>query len=41
MAVADRALDGRRSGGFFGGNAGEAELRRYIGELDEETKRRI
>jgi hypothetical protein len=40
-AVLDQVLDGRRYGAFSWGNTVEAEVRRYIAELDEATKRRI
>ncbi len=40
-AVIDQLLDGRRSGAFSWHKAVETEARRYIGELDEATKRKI
>jgi len=41
IAVIEQLLDGRRYGAFSWHNAVETEVRGYIGELDEETKRRI
>ena len=40
-AVIDQLLDGKRSGAFSWHKAVETEVRRYIGELDEATKRKI
>jgi hypothetical protein len=40
-AVVDQLLDGRRYGAFSWHKAVETEVRRYIAELDERTKRRI
>ena len=40
-AVIDQLLDGRRYGAFSWHKAVETEVRSYIGELNEETKRRI
>ena len=40
-AVVDQLLDGRRYGAFSWHSAVETEVRGYIAELDEETKRRI
>ena len=40
-AVIDQLLDGRRYGAFSWHKAVETEVRRYIGELDEATKRKI
>ena len=40
-AVIDQLLDGRRYGAFSWHKAVETEVRGYIGELNEVTKRRI
>ena len=40
-AVIEQRLDGRRYGAFSWHNAVETEVRTYIGELSEETKRKI
>ena len=40
-AVIDQLFDGRRYGAFSWHKAVEMEVRRYIGELDEATKRKI
>jgi hypothetical protein len=40
-AVVDQLLDGSRSGAFSWHRAVETEVRGYIAEMDEETKRRI
>jgi hypothetical protein len=40
-AVIDQLLDGSRYGAFSWQRAVETEVRRYIAELDEETRRRI
>ena len=40
-AVIDQLLDGRRYGAFSWHTAVETEVHRYIGELDEATKRKI
>jgi hypothetical protein len=40
-AVIEQLLDDRRSGAFSWHKAVETEVRRYIGELDEATKRKI
>jgi hypothetical protein len=40
-AVVDQLLDGRRYGAFSWHRAVEAEVRDYIAEMDEGTKRRI
>lgn len=41
QAVIDQLFDGRRSGAFSWQSAVETDVRRYIAELDEPTKRRI
>ena len=40
-AIIDQLLDGRRYGAFSWQNALSKEVKRYIAELDEDTKRRI
>ena len=40
-AVIEQLLDGSRSGAFSWHKAVETEVRAYIAELDEQTKRRI
>jgi hypothetical protein len=40
-AIIDQRLDGKRDGAFSWQHAVTKEAKRYIGELDETTKRRI